>query len=99
MKAYKIRDGKTGDFYSENKTPSKDYATIWYSLEELVKYLRSREHEESMRRNVYSGYGEMFSGSLLPESWEIVEVNIEEVSAVLLTEVLEQAANDCNKVS
>lgn len=93
MKAYKIRDGKTGDYYSENRTPSKEYATIWYSLEELVKYLRNRENEESMHRSVYSAYGEVFSGSLLPDSWEIVEVNIEEVSSALLTEILEQAAN------
>ena len=93
MKAYKIRDSKTGEFFSENRTPSKEYATIWYTLESLVKYLRVREDNEASYRSVYSGYGEVFSGSLLPDSWEIVEVNIEEVSSALLTEILEQAAN------
>lgn len=92
MKAYKIRDSKTGDFFSENRTPSKEYATIWYTLESLVKYLRVREDNEASYRSVYSGYGEKFSGPLLPESWEIVEMNVEETSAVSLTEVLEQAA-------
>lgn len=93
MKAYKIRDNQTGEYFSENRNPSKEYATIWYTLESLVKFLKIREQDEAVHRSVYSGYGENFSGSFLPESWEIVEVSVEEVSAVSLTACLEEAAS------
>lgn len=92
MKAYKIRDNETGNYFSENRTPSKEYATIWYTLESLFKFLKVREQNEAAHRSVYSGYGEKFSGSLLPKNWEIVKVLIVEEAAISLTSILKEAA-------
>lgn len=92
MRAYKIRDSKTKEFFSENRTSSENYATVWYSLEELVRFLRNRENEEMQHRSVYSAYGEQFSGPLLPSTWQIVEVDIEEIASISLSDVLKQAS-------
>lgn len=87
-KAFKIRDSKTGEFISENRIPSKEFSSIWYSLSSLARFIRLKEQQEALHRNVYAGYGEVFIGPLIPSSWEIVEIKFEEVSSSPLKQAL-----------
>lgn len=87
MKIYKIRDSKTGEFVVNSSITSNINATVWFDLKCVRDFLRILEKGIAMNREVYSGYGEEFSGPLLPSTWQIVEFSTREINSTPVSEL------------
>lgn len=79
MKAYKIRDSKTGGFVTDGLGTMLNQAVIWFDIKDVKNFLTSLESQISMRRQV--SQEEEFSGPPLPKSWEIVTIDFKESPA------------------
>lgn len=89
MKAYKIRDSRTGRFVVDGLSTHNFKATIWFDLDSVKNFLCSLENQVNMTREV--SQEEEFSGPPLPKTWEIVTIDLKENSVQPVHEFLKTA--------
>lgn len=95
MKAYKIRDKKTGQFTEGGRYAAGSFGErgkVWWSLKEVLAFLKYYLRDQQAYREEEKKYNRKVKlGPIFPPTWEIVEFEMQETSTKSVEDFLKES--------